>query len=787
MQKAFRKIKTPTLVIVLLFMQQCTMGQFTQTIRGTVVDNIVGNPLQGATLTITKIKKITETDAQGIFRMDNIPVGIYTLQISYTGYKENAIANLVVDAGKEVVLTIALEQDVKRNADIVVKGNAKKNKPLNDMSIVSARAFTVEETQRYAAAVNDPLRMATNFAGVASVDDGNNNVSIRGNAPTGLLWRMEGIDIPNPNHFGTAGGSGGGVSILSSQLLANSDFVTGAFASEYGNALSGVFDLKLRKGNNEKREYTLQAGILGLNATAEGPFKKGYKGSYLINYRYSTLNVLAKLKVFNLKGVSTNFQDLSYNIFLPTKKIGNFSLFGFNGLSTQEVTREKDSSKWLTDNDRFNSTYKSLTQLNGITHNLLISPKTNIKTALALSVTNSAVDVDYLERNYSFTRVYQEDYTTKKWVLSTTLNYKLNAKNSFRMGAIINFIDFNYLLKSKENINLPLKETIRTKDKTQTIQGFAQWQYKPSNKVTLNAGLHYLTLLYNNTASVEPRASARWNINKKNSLALGYGMHSQLQGLGVYFAQLTNASGIVTNPNKNLKLSKAHHIVLSHSHSITNNLKIKTEIYYQHLFKIPVSVSDTNTFSTLNIEGDYVTDPLTNKGKGKNYGLEISVEKYLSYGFYYMWSNSFYQSKYTAADGKERNTRFNGNYISNIVAGKEFVSSNGKRTIGLNLKLVYSGGYRQTPIDVEKSRLGGYTVYRQKEAFTIQNPAYFRTDLRASIKWNKKRITSILSLDLQNVSNRKNVFSSTYDVVSEKVITNYQTGLIPILNYKIEF
>jgi len=125
------------------------------------------------------------------------------------------------------------------------------------MSAVSARAFTVEETQKYPAAINDPLRMATNFAGVASLDDGMNQIVIRGNSPTGLLWRMEGIDIPNPNHFAAKGSSGGGISILSSQLLSNSDFITGAFAADYGNALSGVFDLNLRKGNNEKRETTL--------------------------------------------------------------------------------------------------------------------------------------------------------------------------------------------------------------------------------------------------------------------------------------------------------------------------------------------------------------------------------------------------------------------------------------------------------------------------------------------------------------------------------------------------
>ena len=180
--------------------------------------------------------------------------------------------NVEVISGKEKVITHALEPIIKAQQEVVVTADSKRNKALNDFSAVSARAFTVEETQKYAAAVNDPLRMATGFPGVVAANDGNNDIVIRGNSPAGLLWRMEGIEIPNPNHFSSVNSSGGGISILSAQLLANSDFVTGAFAAEYGNALSGVFDLKLRKGNNELKEYTVQAGLLGLNLAAEGPF-----------------------------------------------------------------------------------------------------------------------------------------------------------------------------------------------------------------------------------------------------------------------------------------------------------------------------------------------------------------------------------------------------------------------------------------------------------------------------------------------------------------------------------
>ena len=764
--------------------QQSTV--FTQTIRGTITDNILQTPVSGATVTLQGTNKSVLTDDNGNFKFTGVSLTPQQLFISHVGYKETFIQNIVVNAGKETVLTVVMEASIRSEKEIIVKANSKKNRPLNDMSAVSARAFTVEETQKYAAAVNDPLRMATGFAGVMAADDGNNSIVIRGNSPAGLLWRMEGLDIPNPNHFSGAATSGGGISILSSQLLSNSDFITGAFAAEYGNALSGVFDLKLRKGNNERKEYSFQAGVLGLNAAAEGPISAFYKGSYLVNYRYSTLSVLNKLGVLS-DGSVTNFQDLSYNIALPTRKFGDFTLFGFGGLSNDKFDAKKDSSTWKEPFDREISKFISNTGMTGITHSILLGSKTNLRSAVGVSYNTLSYNEHYIEDDYTISEEYRGKYNTRKWTVSSTLNHRFNNKHTLRIGAITNFIRFTYNRFSKENPNAPLEEMINTKGTTQLLQSFAQWQYKPSNDLTFNAGLHYIRLLYNNSSSLEPRASLKWDLSKKSSLAFGYGLHSQVQPLGVYFAQVEDGAGNIVNPNKDLGLTQSHHFVLSHQYRLGKNLRLKTELYYQHLFNVPVSVYDTSSFSVLNVENDYVTDPLVNKGKGKNYGIEISLEKYLDNNFYYTLSNSLYQSKYTAADGKERSTRFNGNYIVTFLAGKDFLSANKLRTVGINVKTIYAGGYRTTPIDVQRSIGEGYTVFKEEQAYSLQNPAYFRTDLRVSIKWNRRKVTSTLSLDIQNLTNRLNFYNQRFDEKKGNVVNNYQTGLIPILNYKIEF
>jgi hypothetical protein len=595
---------------------------------------------------------------------------------------------------------------------------------------------------------------------------------------------MEGIDIPNPNHFSETGSSGGGISILSAQLLSNSDFVTGAFAAEYGNALSGVFDLKLRKGNNERKEYTVEAGLLGLNIAAEGPIGSFYKGSYLVNYRYSTLAILDKVG-FDITEGNTLFQDLSYNIYLPAGRLGNFTVFGFGGLSSDNDDLETNPANWGFDSDRFGSRFKANTAATGITHTLSLNSKTTLRTAVSYSYVENIEKEMYVDDNSKIAVYSDESYKTRKIIASSILNYRLNNKNAIRAGVIVDFIHFGYRVSSRDSATGPLIPRDNTIGNTQTIQGFAQWQYKPLNNLAINAGAHYLTLLYNNTSAVEPRASIKWDVNRKNSLSFGYGLHSQLQALGVYFAQNQRMPGIYNN--KEVAFTKAHHWVLSYSRLLGKNFRFKAEVYYQQLFNVPVTIYPGSTFSTLNMQNGFITDSLVNTGKGRNYGIELSLEKNLDNYFYFTFNTSVYQSKYTARDGVERNSRFNGNYLINSVAGKEFPSAGQKRVFGINLKWIYAGGYRYTPVDVARSIQAQRTVFKVQEAYSVQLPAYFRPDLRISMKWNRKKLTSTLSLDIQNFINRKNVLYKQDGWGNNPAFIDYQNGLLPVLSYKVEF
>jgi hypothetical protein len=783
--------KSISIVFAFLLSLKLVAQAPTQTIRGVVVDKTSQATLPGATLVLINSEPLigVNTDVDGKFQFNNIPVGKQSIKISFLGYKEVMLSNLSVNSGKELVLTIQLEEDIQAINEVVVTAKVEKNKPLNEMSTVSTRTFSVEETQKFAAAANDPARMALAFAGVVSGGDFNNMISIRGNSPNGLLWYMEGVEIPNPNHFANVGTSGGGISILSSQLLSNSDFSTGAFAAEYGNALSGVFDLKLRKGNNRKREYTVQLGVLGADVAAEGPFKKGYDGSYLINYRYSTLSVLGKIGV-PLGDAITNFQDLSFNVSLPTKKIGSFGVFGFGGLSDQSHDATMDSLKWKEDEyTRHNDRFYSNTGAVGLTNIKLFNNQSYLKTALVFSgaangYTDEKVWYDYTSVN----KVYNQKFAQAKTTLSAAYTQKINAKSNIRSGFIVNQLTYNFV-QHEDTDSADLVEKINVKGRTQTTQAFFQWNYKVSTRLTTNVGLHYFRFFLNNSNSVEPRASLKYQLTTKNFISIGYGLHSQLQPLGVYFAREQHPDKTISTPNKNLGLSKAHHLVIGYDFIINDFSHVKTEVYYQHLFNIPISIDKTSTYSMLNSTDGYTTDPLINRGLGKNYGLELTYERFLTRNLYYLLSASLYDSKYKAANNNWYNTRFNTNYAVSFTAGREWTLSEKRksRILGFNIKSIYVGGFRYTPIDLSASVASGKEEFVVAETFEKKNPDYWRLDVRMSVKRNFKKLTSTLALDIQNTTNRKNVGGQYFDANTGDVKYWYQTPLLPLLSYRLEF
>ena len=788
-------MRTPFLFLGILcllggFAPKLAMSQvLTQTIRGTVQDADTKLPLAGATVAIPVLKMGAYTEENGTFRIDKIPLGRHTLVISYLGYETQTIPNIVVTSAKERVMILELIESVMEMEAVVITGSEDKAASINELSVVSTRAFTVDETKHYAGSFDDPSRMALSFAGVAaSDDDGNNEIIVRGNSPRFMLWRIEGVEVPSPNHFTDQGASSGAVSILSSNMLANSDFSTGAFQAEYGNALSGVFDIHLRKGNNEKREYAFQLGVLGADFAAEGPFKKGYDGSYLVNYRYSTLAILNNIGVLNIVGGSIPvFQDLSFKLHLPTTKYGNFSVWGIGGLSSIDEEGEgymADSTIGVVWKDRFVSNMSA----SGVKHRILLGNKTVLNSSVAFTASSIGYENESVQPDNQFVKDYTEDFRNYSTKVQSIATHKFNAKNLLKAG--VYFTRQSYDLNAQyldDSTNLFVPE-LAEKGGATTWQGFATYRYRFNEKLSVNAGLHAMYFGLNDQLSLEPRASLKYQVSPKGYFSAGFGVHSRRPDLAVFLARQTDENGVVTQPNLDLDLIKARHYVVGYDHMFNKDLHFRVEAYYQDLYQVPVLNDSTFSSSLLNSTAGFSTENFVNEGTGKNYGLELTLEKFFSNNYFFLLTGSLFESKYTGKDGIEFNTRFNGNYVGNVMIGKEFpVGKSGDNRITTSFRAIVAGGKRYTPVDIEASKAMGYTVRHWDRRFEEQAPTWFRPDLSVSYVMNRKNTTHTFRLEVQNVIARTNVVNRFYDTRTQEMRDDTRGDLIPILSYKLHF
>jgi hypothetical protein len=778
------------ILCILLGFFHSTYGQeITQIVRGQVVDLETKAPLPLANIVIrTTNPPIGATaDLNGVFRIDRVPIGRHDLQVSYIGYETKVIPELLVSSGKEVVLEVELKEDMLKLEAIEVQAYTTKDKPLNSMSTVSARTFSVEEARRYAGGFDDPARLVASFAGITTDNIRDNTIVIRGNSPKGLLWRLEGVEIPNPNHFAnltTFGG--GGVAALSALVVGNSDFFTGAFPAEYGNAMSGVFDINLRSGNNEKHEHAFQVGTLGIDIASEGPLGKDTQASYLFNYRYSTLGLVRPLFPEEIKDFLPVYQDLCFKFNIPTKKAGVFSIWGLASADEDDFEAEQDSSEWEMADDRMDGNMTQRVGGIGFSHRIIFQNNAYLITSLALAGDYFKYDGGIL--GYDLNR-YRNEYLRArnyKYTLTSVYNRKFSAKHANRTGIIVDNHHYNTVLKHAPVYDQGLIGVADEQGASYIVQVFTQSKFNITDRFWVNAGLrsHYFDL--NDELVIEPRLGLSYNIGKGQSVSLGYGKHSRLEPLSIYFAWVPNEAGI-SQLNKDLRLSKAHHLVLAYDISLTPNSRLKIEPYTQFLFDIPV-IPDSN-FSVLNLEADwYFNEELINKGTGSNTGIDITLERFLKDGYYYVFTASLFDSRYQGADGIERNTLFNTQHVVNFLYGKEWtVGKQKNRMLGANIRLNFFGGKRTSPINETASDLVQDVVYDTSRLFEEQEPDKFHLSATVNYRINKEHRSSIWSLQMVNMLLAKENYGLYYNYKTRQVERWEFAVPVPNISYKIEF
>lgn len=768
---------------------------FTQTIRGKVIDADTKSPLPGANIILLNTDTFNgaSTDAEGRFRLNNVKIGRNAIKASFLGYDEVIMNNLVVSSGKELVIIIEMREKVYSSEEIEIVFEKDKTKANNELVTNSARQFRSEETERFAGSRGDPSRMVANYAGVATGNDVRNDIIVRGNSPVGVLWRLEGMPIPNPNHFSTQGATGGPISMLNNNVLGNTDFLTGAFPAEYGNKMAAVFDLKLRNGNNEKNEFTAQIGFNGLEFGAEGPINKKNGGSFLLNYRYSTL------ELFQLAGISfgvsatPKYQDFSFKVNLPTDKKGVFTIWGLGGMSKIAILdSEKDTGDWSFTSSGEDLEFFSSMGTAGIAHTYFFNNNTSGKLSISASTGIFKITIDTLSALKKNFNVYKNTSIDNQVNADYTFTHKINSKHLIKSGVTYSMMIIDYTARYFSRTYNDYFYGLKEKNSTGLIQGYIHWQFRITDKLTINNGLHYQNFLHNNSQAMEPRSGIRWQFHKKQTVNASYGMHSQTQPLLYYFYRSNNpADGSYSITNSHLKFSKSHHFIAGYDANIGKNFRIKIEPYYQQLYNIPIEENYNTSFSMINIgndiEGILLVDSLTNKGKGKNYGAEFTIEKFYNKNYYSLLTFSIFESKYKGSDGIERFTAFSNGFVLNVLSGVEIPLKKGNHTIALDFKGTLAGGARYTPADLIASIAEKEVVYIDSLAFSQKLKNYSKVDFKISYKLNSKKSNQLLFISVENIFNTKNILRQVYDAQKGELVYDYQLGFFPYAGYRIEF
>jgi len=775
------------LSILLLSNSNLCAQNIIQTIKGQVVDNDIQIPLPGATVIIMGSDPLIggTTDLNGYFRLENVPLGRYNIQISYIGYEPSVISELEVGSGKEVVLNIGLKESSVSLNEVVVKASQDKKEPLNSMAIISSRQINMEEARRYAGGFDDPAHLASSYAGVAE-NMNSNGIVIRGNAPKGLLWRMEGLEISNPSHFtNMTSFGGGGITALSSQMLASSDFYTSAFPAEYGNALSGVFDIRLRSGNRDKREHAVQVGIMGIDLSSEGPYKKGKGSTFLFNYRYSLFALMKPIMPENAGLIK--YQDLNFKTDLPTKNAGVFSIWGIGSTDYSGSRVTKSIEDWQYDSDRIKGDGRTYMGALGLTHKLIIGKQSLLNSSMALSGNGLILENQKMDNSEQLHPNENIENYSWKYSLSSYLNHKFSSKHTNRTGMTVHLLNYDMLIQEAPVFTQDLVSFVDDKGSSELIQAFSQSRFDLSEKVTINAGIHMQYFTLNDHYTIEPRIGVRWKFKPTQSMSFGYGDHSRLEMLFLYLGQQPGQTGF-TQPNRDLDFTKSHHFVVGYDLAINENLNFRAEAFYQNLYSVPVQPG--TSYSMMNVDQDwFINDSLINDGNGLNYGLDLTLERYMHNGFYYLVTASLFQAKYTGGDKIERSSRYDKNYVVNFLAGKEWKVGKGHKnnTIGLNGKFSMVGGDRISPVDEEATYLSKEVIYDETRSFEERKPNVYYLHFTLNYRKNKKKHASIWSFQILNAMGSPEFFGYKYNYKYDRIDKDEQTIIMPNISYKIVF
>ena len=763
----------------------------TQQIRGEVLETGNQVPLSGVIVFCRGLEeeRATLTDSLGQFSFSKIPVGRVNLEFRYLGYLPYMEDGVLIEAGRETIKRIELRPIPKELSAVIVEAKNYSTDPFLAFSTISA-----EEIQRFPANYFDPARYYTQTPGILSDHDGANGLIVRGTSPSFFRWRLEGLEIVNPNHTANAGTFGdrsaanaGGVNMLSTLAMDRATLYRNSGAMLHGNSLSGMMDMQYRKGNQEQFELNLAAGLLGLEAAAEGPLgKKG--ASYLIHYRYSFVGLLGGLGV-DFGDEEISFQDLSFHLHLPTKSIGTFSLFGLGGNSSNYFLGKDDLADVETEKDLQEIDFQSEMGTLGLKHQVQIGKRMSWSTRAAISATESSRLSNPVLADIPVT-IFESDSTFQQKIsVITSLNSWKGEERflSFGLGYLQQEDRLFASLSRYQNVESKFEVSSVLLRNSQMAYVYGNWRRAIGLKWNFALGFYINYYVEGEQWKPELRFSMQYEAWENHYFKVMYDAFSQIsppEASGRYF---TSEPG--SGPA--LPLMSAENLSLKYFWDVKESVQFTAEIYHNIYYNLPVSSFPDQSYSAFNQVdlSRLASSNIKTDGEGRTFGLEVGYRKLMKDDWFYLASGTLYRSFYTGSQGVELPSAFDRKFNLSGTLGKEWtkVKEDKSRVFGASTRVLFAGGLQAAPIDLDVSMLNDLTLFDYSNGYTESYPAYFRVDLQLNVTWNRPGFSQRLSLDIQNATNQQNLANYYYDSFTGEIMERYQLGMIPLLTYRVSF
>lgn len=791
-------------------------------IRGYVKDQLTEKPIAGVVVELLNVspRQSAVSDSLGFFDLGLVPPGRHRLLLYADRYEEVMVPDIISSAGQELSLDLFLARRIeKKERDEnmpklppLERVKSRGDNPYNPLSGIASRPFTPEEVLRYAGARFDPALLVTNFAGVSNYDDAQNDIVVRGNNPTGLLWQIEELPIENPNHLNSYGRSGGSLPILSMFTLGKADFNKGVLSAQYGNTNAGVFDISLRDGNRQRLSTMLMLGLQRGEALIEGPIKGG--GSFLVGARVSGLGQFLQ----DVLPTDPLHQDMSFKINLGQRSWGRLEFFGVGGLSGLNIPHTEGG---IIDKIRYqifefeDFEHRNQMGLLGAKYSLNISENILMRHIVGLNYQGSTSD--WTLNDFGSGAAEPEllnSYTINNRRLNYLAHSYLQGQNSkaltWRAGLLfaghqLNLIEFWDIEEAPDTDFQGFRYSARA---------YGQVRWDINRHFYLFSGLSTMYNSFNEELSFDPRLVFAYTPSDRHRIALGGSISHQTPNLQNFFfnpivAYTEDEEPIYNYEGRDLSNIRSMLVELEHSWVLAKNWRLKTQLYWQEIDRALVedqSFGDPN-FSMINSELSFFAfyyNRLENRGRGRNRGIDLSLEHLFTNGLYSLASFSLFQSEFTGNTGEWRPTLFDNRYLVNILIGKEWYFGKDKRQVFFSdIRFATRGGRPYRPIDAEATYQEGFQsgnlepVYSAERAFLERTPAFYQLDLKLGLRLNSatRRLSHTLRLDLFNVLNTQNIFTYQYSAVFNPfgqpergdIIPIYQRGFIPDLTYMLQF